>query len=432
MPQKRSCSQSPNPSRGRGRWLALLIAGSMLFGMGLAFWLVGRFAPEGTDPNQQPVWTMARVSVLIVAGAIFAAIALLQFHRASPTRDEPKPSAPLDDIEPTHSTWQPAIVVVGGGHGLSTLLRGLKAYTTHLTGIVTVAEDGGSSGALRRGTGMLPPGDLRRCIAALSEAEPLLTQLFEYRFGGGAGLDGHAFGNLFIAALAQLTGDFVSGVAAASRVLAVNGRILPSSLDNVALWAEVESDDGPALLQGQSRIARSSGRVERVYLRPQDAKGYPDAVQALLQADMIVLGPGSLYTSILPNLLVEEIRAAIGASSALKVYVCNVATQPGETDGYDVRDHVHALEEHLGAGFCDCVLANGQFEVALPNAASQLVPLGQGELPECRLILGDLVDRQRPWRHDADKLAQTLLSLGQEHRTQTQRVNPDAPGESIG
>jgi len=385
--------------------------------MGLAFWLNGLFAPASADSNQQPVWTMARVSVLIVAGAIFTAIALLQFHRSSPNRDIPAPPGQPNGVEPALATWEPAIVVVGGGHGLSTLLRGLKGHTARLTGIVTVADDGGSSGALRRGTGMLPPGDLRRCIAALSEAEPLLTQLFEYRFGGGAGLDGHAFGNLFIAALAQLTGDFVSGVAAASRVLAVNGRILPSSLENVTLWAEVETADGPVLLQGQSRITQSSGRVERVYLRPQDAKGYPDAVQALLRADMIVLGPGSLYTSILPNLLVEEIRAAIGASSALKVYVCNVATQPGETDGYDVRDHVGALEMHLGPGFCDCVLANGQFEVALPNTASQLVALGQGDLPGCRLILGDLVDRQRPWRHDANRLAQTLLSLGREHRT---------------
>ena len=223
--------------------------------------------------------------------------------------------------------------------------------------------------------------------------------------------------------------DFVSGVAAASRVLAVHGRLLPSSLDNVELWAEVETVDGPVLLQGQSRIASSQGRVERVYLRPQDAKGYPAAVQALLQADMIVLGPGSLYTSLLPNLLVDDIRNAIGAATALKVYVCNVATQPGETDGYDVRDHVQALEMHLGPGFCDRVLANGQFDIALPNAASQLVALGQGETAGCRLVLADLVDRQRPWRHDADKLAQTLLALGQEHAQTLQRVTPDGPGK---
>ena len=268
---------------------------------------------------------------------------------------------------------------------------------------------------------MLPPGDLRRCIAALSEAEPLLTQLFEYRFGGGAGLDGHAFGNLFIAALAQLTGDFVSGVAAASRVLAVNGRILPSSLDNVALWAEVDTDDGPTLLQGQSRIASSSGRVERVYLSPQDAKGYPDAVQALLQADMIVLGPGSLYTSILPNLLVEEIRAAIGASSALKVYVCNVATQPGETDGYDIGDHVAAIEKHIGGGVFGLVLANDRLpEKTAASAGTQWVPVSSGDGAPYQLVTADLIDEEYPWRHDSRKLARQVMEL-----YETQAREPD-------
>ena len=308
------------------------------------------------------------------------------------------------------------IVAVGGGHGLSTLLRGLKTQTNNLTAIVTVADDGGSSGILRDDLGLLPPGDLRNCIAALAETEPLMTQLFQYRFGRGTGLDGHAFGNLFIAAMAGITGNFESAISEVSRVLAVRGRILPSSLENVRLCAEIyhgeHPEDDPDLVYGQSRIAKAGGRVERVYLQPSTVRGYPEAIRALLQADMIVIGPGSLYTSVLPNLLVVDIVNAVKASQALKVYVCNVATQRGETDHYAVKDHVCALYEHLGPGFCHYVLANSNISADLsPGGGSEMVQPDCASLDCYQVVLEDLVDRELPWRHDSLKLADALLRL---------------------
>ena len=314
------------------------------------------------------------------------------------------------------------VVALGGGHGLSTLLRGLKNRCGELTAIVTVADDGGSSGALRRDMGMLPPGDLRRCIAALADAEPLMAELFEYRFGRGTGLDGHTFGNLFIAAMAGVTGDFESAISEASRVLAVRGRILPASLDNLVLSAEVRNsldpDAAPYILTGESAIGHAEGVIERVFLEPEQTKGYPAAIQALLSADLIVLGPGSLYTSILPNLLVSDIAAAIRASAACKIYVCNVATQPGETDGYTVGDHVRALNAHLGAGLCHCVLANGNYRITLPpdSPSTMVRPEFEG-IPGCQLVLEDLVDARLPWRHDSTHLADALLRIYQDWRT---------------
>lgn len=317
---------------------------------------------------------------------------------------------------PTISLKKPHIVALGGGHGLSTLLRGLKAYTNNLTAIVTVADDGGSSGMLREGLGLLPPGDLRNCLVALAEAEPLMTQLFQYRFGRGTGLDGHAFGNLFIAALAGITGSFEGAIGAASRVLAVRGRIVPATLENVVLCAEVRdranAQASPKLVYGQSRIAQAGGVVGRVYLRPENAKGYPEAIRALLQADMIVLGPGSLYTSVLPNLLVQDIRNALWASAAVKVFVCNVATQPGETDGYDVGSHVRALREHVGAELWHYVLANSNTDFQLPPASkSAMVQLSCDDLQVSEVVYADLVDRELPWRHDPARLAEALLRL---------------------
>jgi len=312
----------------------------------------------------------------------------------------------------------PRIVALGGGHGLSTLLRGLKRHTSNLTAIVTVADDGGSSGVLRRELGLLPPGDLRNCIIALAEAEPLMTRLFQYRFGRGTGLGGHAFGNLFIAALASVTGDFAKAVSEAGRVLAVQGRILPSSLENVVLCAEVRGPDNPdgdpRLICGQSSIARAGGSVERVYLQPSEVKGYPEATRAILHADMIVMGPGSLYTSVLPNLLITDIGNAIRASPALKAYVCNVATQPGETDGYDAGDHLRALRDHLGTGFCDYVVVNTNtaFQLATGSGSTMVRPRFPAA-DEPKIVMEDVVDRDLPWRHDPVRVAGSLMRLYQ-------------------
>ncbi|MEJ2563877.1 MAG: YvcK family protein [Anaerolineales bacterium] len=309
----------------------------------------------------------------------------------------------------------PKIVAIGGGTGLSTLLRGLKKHTGNLTAIVTVADDGGSSGRLRQSLGLPPPGDIRNCLAALSDDEDLLTQLFQYRFLEGEELNGHSFGNLFIAALAGVTGSFDQGILETGRVLAIHGQVLPSTLDDVALSA----DKAPALadravrVEGESRIPDIPGRIQRVQLEPNDPPAYPGAIQAILAADMIVVGPGSLYTSVLPNLLVPDIVQAIQASSAFKAYVCNVATQKGETEGYNCQQHLEAIENHVGLGLVDLIVANDGNLDAKPDGTEMVQPVFDGN-SLVQLYTADLVDVDRPWRHDAQKLAEALIALLEE------------------
>ncbi len=312
----------------------------------------------------------------------------------------------------------PRIVAIGGGTGLSTLLRGLKDFTPHLTAIVTVADDGGSSGRLRRELGVLPPGDFRNCIAALADDEALITQLFQYRFGQGNGLDGHSFGNLFISALVAVTGSFERAVLEAGKVLAVKGRILPSTLEDVTLVADLQepasmdaTSGGLKRVQGESEIPRAGQPIERVFLRPEQVRAYPQAVRAILDADLIIAGPGSLFTSVLPNLLVPDIRRAVEVAPALKLYVCNVATQPGETDGFDVGQHVDALQRHAGAGLFPCVLANSNVSISQEDSHVEMVFLRYPSDCEYQVITSDLVDPAAPWRHHAGKLAHRIMAL---------------------
>jgi uncharacterized cofD-like protein len=310
----------------------------------------------------------------------------------------------------------PRVVAIGGGHGLSTLLRGMKEYTHNLTAIVTVADDGGSSGRLRQSMGILPPGDIRNCLAALSNDEAMLTQLFQYRFPNGAsGLDGHSFGNLFISALAEITGSFEEAVAESGRVLSVSGRVVPSTLHDVRLVADVTLPYrvNEVRVEGESQIPESAGRVRRVWLEPNNPQAFPRAIQAILAADLILIGPGSLYTSILPNLLVPDIAAAIRSSRALKIYICNVASQPGETDGYACGDHVRALEEHAGSDLFELVVANQSYAGQLPDGI-QWVRLEDDLEADYAVYRTSLIDPARPWRHDSAKLAQVLMDLLQE------------------
>jgi len=313
----------------------------------------------------------------------------------------------------------PKVVAVGGGTGLSTLLRGIKAHTPHITAIVTVADDGGSSGRLRRELGVLPPGDFRNCIAALADDEALITQLFQYRFGQGTGLDGHSFGNLFITALAAVTGSFERAVAEAGRVLAIRGRILPSTLDNVTLVADLRraAPSGLLRVQGESSIPKAGQPIDRVFLRPENARAYPEAVRAILNADLVVAGPGSLFTSILPNLLVEGIRQAVAASRAFKLYVCNVATQPGETDGFDVGEHVSVLQRHLGRDIFTHVLADDGSACQGQVPALELVAPTFPADADYRVVEADLCDRAVPWRHDAARLADEIMRFYDSQRT---------------
>ena len=276
---------------------------------------------------------------------------------------------------------------------------------------MTVADDGGSSGKLRQAMGILPPGDIRNCLAALSNDEAMLTQLFQYRFNDDAGLGGHSFGNLFISALADITGSFEEAVAESGRVLSVHGRVLPATLHDVRLVADVLPPNSiqPIRVQGESQIPQTPGRVRHVYLEPNNPSAFPPVLRAILGSNMIVVGPGSLYTSLLPNLLVPDLLAALRASKALKIYVVNIATQQGETSDYDVAEHVSVLEDHIGAGVFDIIVCNNQYLGNLPSGV-EWVKIN-GAVEKYPVYGADLVDDEHPWRHDADKLARVLMDL---------------------
>jgi len=403
------------------RWWLLFLGGTALLGLGTGFFLKEVYQ---TWPFPSvfyyltlqflPRWIRGVVLWILGTAAVITAVVQLSRSLLAPFLRPGQP--PIAEVLYHHRQRHrgPKIVAIGGGNGLSVLLRGLKEYTTHITAIVTVADDGGSSGRLRRQLGVLPPGDFRNCLAALADDEALLTQLFQYRFGEGAGLDGHSFGNLFITAMVGVTGSFERAIVESGRVLAIEGRIVPSTLENVTLCAvfqEAVSPSGSYWVAGESAIPKAGLPIERVFLQPADVPAYPEAVRAILDADLIVIGPGSLYTSILPNLLVRGITQALRAARAPKVYVCNVATQQGETDGYSVGDHVAALERHVGPGLFQFVLANSRLNLPLPDVPSvQAVLLGPVG-SSYQVITADLADHTYPWRHDSRRLARALLEL---------------------
>jgi uncharacterized cofD-like protein len=279
-----------------------------------------------------------------------------------------------------------------------------------------VADDGGSSGRFRADFGILPPGDIRNCLAALSNDEQMLTQLFHYRFSGAGDLSGHSFGNLFITALADITGSFEGAIAESGKVLSVSGRVLPSTLHDVRLVADLQLPHtvNEVRVAGESRIPQMAGQVRHVWLEPNDAPAYPPVLKAILNADMIVVGPGSLYTSLLPNLLVHDLLGAVQASRATKVYVCNIATQAGETDLYSCDDHVRALEEHVGDHVFDVILCNENYSQPLPEG-SQWVRADEKTLSDSRLRCADLIDETQPWRHDSSKLTLALIDILDEY-----------------
>lgn len=331
------------------------------------------------------------------------------------------------------------VVVVGGGTGLGTLLSGLKMHVgglldspaRGLTAIVTVTDNGGSSGRLREEFQMLPPGDIRNCMVALAEDEQLLTRLFRYRFAGDGALAGHSFGNLFLTALTEVTGDFLEAVKVSSEVLAIRGRIFPSTMEDVHLIAEFA--DG-RVVEGETEIAETRGAIRRVRLSCPGCESLPEAVAAVMDADVIVLGPGSLYSSVIPNLLVPGLAQAVEASRASIVYVCNCMTQPGETEGFTVEDHVRALVEHASGAAPDFVLANalpvsetqrekyrakGSEQVTLgfgrgsvlPAPGDREVKLPGGMGRTTRLLARNVIDEAELVRHRPDKLARVILDI---------------------
>jgi len=416
------------PGMGVKRWLLLLGVGLIVIGVGLGYLLRDLYGTWAFPLafhylTLQFIPYSVRALLLGAAGLSAIGVAILQLTRSPlATFLRSGQESPVEADHRHHQSSQaPKVVAIGGGMGLSTLLRGLKEYTSDITAIVTVADDGGSSGRLRRELGLLPPGDFRNCIAALADAEPLTTQLFQYRFGAGEGLDGHSFGNLFIAAMAGVTGDFERAILESSRVLAVRGRIVPSTLQNVTLCADLRGEDEAlgklSRVEGESRITEADLPIERVFLRPERVRAYPGALRAILSADLILAGPGSLYTSILPNLLVEDITQAIRASQAVKMYICNVATQVGETDHFTVGDHVQALQDHIGKDVFHYVLANVNFNAQLPHQADiEFVPVTYEALGAYQVITADLIDLDNAWRHDSKKLARKVIEFYHQQR----------------
>lgn len=310
---------------------------------------------------------------------------------------------------------EPRVVALGGGTGLSTLLRGLKRHTGSITAIVTVTDDGGSSGRLRAEMGVLPPGDIRNCLVALADAEPLMKQLFDYRFNSEGPLSGHNFGNLFIAAMSEIMGDFELAVKESSRVLLVRGEVLPATLDDCILGALLS--DGREVL-GETLVGTSTSRIDRVFLRPAGPKPLPEALRAISEADAIVLGPGSLYTSVMPNLLVDGMADAIASSKAVKIYVCNVMTEPGETQGYAAQDHLAAIFHHAGPNVVDWIIINDapisdgmmrkySYEGAEPVGWDRKVLESMG----VRVVEGPVASQTELVRHDPDAIAQEVMAL---------------------
>lgn len=408
------------------RWLVLFLSGLILMIFGFAYILLELFRsaelPAVVDGLVS--WPLPH-SVLAVffsaVGALLCMVGLRGLYRSLAEVVVPARNGQaglLDMIyEARLRRSGPKVVCIGGGTGMPTVLRGLKEFTTNITAIVTVGDDGGSSGRLRREHGILPPGDFRNSIVALAEVEPLMERLFQYRFGGGSTLEGHSFGNLFVLAMTGVTGNFEQAIRETSRVLAVKGTILPSTLDDVAIGACFA--DGTEVV-GESQIPEVRKPISRIFLRPAHPVAQPEAVKAILEADLVVLGPGSLFTSVVPNLLVEGIAKAVGQTEATRVYVCNLATQPGETDQFDVGAHVAALMEYLPTDrpALDCVLANGrplEPSALVPDVDTVGIPSSAQRIAGARLVLEDVVREDFPLRHDPQKLARVLFKIYSEH-----------------
>ncbi|MDU5143871.1 MAG: YvcK family protein [Paenibacillus dendritiformis] len=304
---------------------------------------------------------------------------------------------------------------MGGGTGLSVMLRGLKEKPLDITAIVTVADDGGSSGILRQELQMPPPGDIRNVLTALADVEPSLSEMLKYRFPNGTGLAGHSLGNLILAAMTDITGDFVAGIRELSRVLAVRGRVLPAA--NQAIVLNAEMTDG-TIVEGESAIPQAGQRIKRVFLEPEQVEALPEAVQALQEADAILVGPGSLYTSIIPTLLVPKLAQAVKESDAVKIFVCNVMTQPGETDNYKVSDHLEAIQQHVGEHLFDYVIVNDgeippQVQDRYAEQGARAVHLDLDEVTKrgYKVIADSLVLFRTYLRHDAEKLSHHIYQL---------------------
>ena len=303
-----------------------------------------------------------------------------------------------------------SVVAIGGGTGLPNVLKSLKIYTEDITAIVTVADDGGSSGRIRQELGILPPGDIRNCLMALADSRPVVDDIFQYRFKEGE-LAGHSLGNLILAALTDIKGDFIEALRELSDLLKIKGKVLPSSIDDIVLLAKAENGK---LIKGQSRITgpRNRGGIKNVRIEPEDAEAYSEALEAIKAANQIIIGPGSLFTSIIPNLLIRGIREAMAKSGAMKIFICNIVTQSGETDNYSTADHLEAILRHVPENFVDVMIANSNFDNFVEHGLTsvdidkeRVLKLGT------KLLLEDVVDSYTVGHHDPYKLGQVLRAL---------------------
>lgn len=414
-----------SPGLSLKRWLVVSATGMVLTLLGIAIWTkltpvyyLLQFVETALTTIATRVPNYISGPLVIISGILLLLWGQTRTMGSIHDALKPEDNGELIDalMERRRLHRGPKIVALGGGTGLSTLLRGIKTYSANITAVVTVADDGGSSGRLRREIGVLPPGDIRNCLAALADEETLLAELFQYRFQGGTGLSGHSFGNLFLAAMADITGDLEQAVVASSQVLAVRGEVLPATLTDVTLWAELA--DGRRI-QGESRIAEARGKIVRVGCIPATPPPLPRVIEAIAKAEVIVIGPGSLYTSVIPNLLVPDIVEAIARSPALRIYVCNIMTEPGETDGYTVSDHILAIDRACGdRPVFDAVVV----QKSKPSARSLIryaqkqshpvdLDLDVVERLGRQVILANIMSEDRESgmvRHDSLKLARTL------------------------
>ena len=421
------------PGIGIKRWLVVVFFGLLLLAIAFAHFLrqiTRDLAPTGLAGSALDFLTLQFLPYELrglIAGSVGVGLVVFGAYKTvrvltDPLR-APDPDQPLVELiyQKRFLARGPRIVAIGGGTGLSTLLRGLKEHTSNLTAIVTVADDGGSSGVLREELGIPPVGDIRNCIVALADAEPLMSEVLQYRFpesvdGAARGLAGHALGNLLIAAMTAVEGgDFEDGIRLMNRILAVRGQVVPVSSTPLTLHARLS--DG-SVVDGQSQVMRSSG-IERVWITPENVAASEDALIAIAEADLVVLGPGSLYTSLLPSLLIPAIRDAVLNTTAPRVFVCNVATQEGETNGFDLAAHVEVLVTHTSPDLIDIVLANNHFgsvEAAPADIGGAEAPPKPVKLrwppssaPVPRLILDDVVDPHNAHHHDSVRLAAAII-----------------------
>ncbi|MBC8014643.1 MAG: YvcK family protein [Sporomusaceae bacterium] len=420
------------------RWLLLFSMGVIVASMGIAIVFNYQYAGNleeaifrmvylTTGKYYYTVTTIVGI-IIIASGLLVMTLATRQIISSVISVLIPEGSDRLIELifQKRKLNRGPAVAVIGGGTGLSVLLRGIKSVTGNITAIVTVADDGGSSGRLRDDFNMIPPGDLRNCLVALADTEPLMEKLFQHRFGGTGDLAGHNFGNLFIAAMTEVLGDVEQALKESSKVLAVRGRVLPASIQKVRLQAEMT--DG-SIVDGESQIPLANKRIHRVHLQPKDVMPVESVLETIRDADAVILGPGSLYTSVLPNLLVQGVADTLRQSQAVKIYICNVMTQPGETDGYSASEHVKAILDHVGAGVIDYVVVNSH------NVAANLQQkyASQGAYPVepdveaieamgIKTFKADVVSETNWVRHDPLKLSRTIVSMIYKLKTNSERM----------